>query len=784
MYSYTHDLETGGLLLKSAPCMMSKEPRPVYASELDLLGFGAYWNYERQNDTPYLWAEANRYWYRGRLVAETKGGNLYTAPELHLVESPDLDGAALRPVDVAAMVAKNRDLLTVIEQATVKKIFEVWKRWEKRLDAFHVAFSGGKDSIVLLDLVKKALPKDAFCVVFGDTGMEFPDTYETVMKMQRQCEADGIAFYIAKSRFEPKESWRLFGPPSQVLRWCCSVHKAAPQTLKLREIFEKNDFIGMDYVGVRAHESLRRSEYEYDSFSKKQRGQHSHNSILEWTSAEVWLYLYANNLEVNVAYKKGNARAGCLFCPMSGGKSDWVRRACYEKEVDEYIALIKDLNGRDAGKKNALDSHITNGGWIARKNGRDLRDNAIRLVETRDNGQLIITVTSPLNDWREWMKTLGEFCGDGNGYHVRVGGEEINFQVTETFGKNGYTVAAKEHRDLPLFAKLFKQVFRKAAYCVNCGVCEANCRNGCISFDGDLKITGCIHCQVCHDIDDGCLAFHSLRRPQEEGKQKMSINSFADHAPKTEWLRDFFKSPETFLTEHTLGPMMISMFRRFLRDAGMLEKSGRDEKPSRLAVQCKNFGCESETVNGVMLLNLVRSNPQFAWYVRKLDVGMEYSRKMVEQMLMADGVSEKDAKSIVKAFKRIVETPMGLVLRFGCVSGNGDRIEVLSRTPCVVTEPLVVLYGLFKFSEACGDYRQFTLGRLMDFSVDSDGISPAQVFGFDRERMRGLLEGLATNHPAFITVSFTHDLEKISLAEGKVSADVLELIGGDGDRNR
>jgi phosphoadenosine phosphosulfate reductase len=160
-------------------------------------------------------------------------------------------------------------------------------------------------------------------------------------------------------------------------------------------------------------------------------------------------------------------------------------------------------------------------------------------------------------------------------------------------------------------------------------------------------------------------------------------------------------------------------------------------------------------------------------------VEIEYPRKTVEQLLAADGVSEKDAKSIVKAFKRLVETSLGTNLRFGYVSGNGDKIETLSRTQCVVTEPLVVLYGLFKFSEACGDYRQFNLGRLLDFTVNSNGISPAQVFGIERDRLREMLEGLAANHPDFITVSFTHDLEKISLSENQSSANVLTLIFGE-----
>ena len=89
--------------------------------------------------------------------------------------------------------------------------------------------------MVLLELVKKVLPKDSFVAIFGDTGMEFPDTYEVVEKTKKQCEADGTPFYIARSHFDPKDSWELFGPPSRTFRWCCSVHKSTPQTLKMTQ---------------------------------------------------------------------------------------------------------------------------------------------------------------------------------------------------------------------------------------------------------------------------------------------------------------------------------------------------------------------------------------------------------------------------------------------------------------------------------------------------------------------------------------------------------------------
>ena len=93
---------------------------------------------------------------------------------------------------------------------------------------------------MLFDLVKRALPTSRFVVVFGDTGMEFPDTYALVDKVEAQCKEEGIQFYRAVSHLRPEESWRLFGPPSRVLRWCCSVHKAAHATSNTRGCLMKD----------------------------------------------------------------------------------------------------------------------------------------------------------------------------------------------------------------------------------------------------------------------------------------------------------------------------------------------------------------------------------------------------------------------------------------------------------------------------------------------------------------------------------------------------------------
>lgn len=779
MYSYTYDKKTGGILLNSSPTGSSKEPRPIYAPELDVLGFDNYWKYDKQTDFPYMWAEANNYYYRGTHVAKLKGGNVYTAPKIIIPNDedgklimPEPEGLSLRPVDIDAMVEANREMLEIIEQTTVKKILAVYTKYKDKLDCFHVAFSGGKDSCVLLDLVKKALPKGSFVVMFGDTGMEFPDTYALIDKIKQQCAEDEIPFYIARSHLSPKESWELFGPPSRVLRWCCSVHKSTPQTLKLREVTGKNDFIGLDFVGVRAHESVARSTYKYENYGKKQKGQYSHNSILEWTSAEIWLYIYANDLLINKAYKKGNGRAGCLFCPMSGGTSDYLRRASYPAEIDSYIDLIKKLYDGDKRKESNSESYILKGGWNSRKNGRELSNNSNRYTEKFTNEMLIITATDPDSNWLEWIKTLGDLRGSNGEYSVQYDGEWIGFSVKAT--KNGYVVSIPKIvlKERPTFRKIFRQVFRKASYCKGCRVCEANCPNGSISFDGGkVRISNCIRCHKCHAIDSGCLLYNSLRHPQGGGNSLKSLNSFADHAPKPEWLRSFFELKEAFFSEHTLGPMMFDMFRRFLRDASLNEKNHF----TAFAELISQIGWETDTAQGLILINLVAETPQMQWYVNNLDVSKIYGRKFVEDTLAAADVKPKDAKSIARSYKRLVETPLGTSLHWGYVTDDGDLV----RTKCSVSDPRVVLYGLFKFAEKCNDYKEFTLATLLNDSIDRDGISPTQIFGLDRDDMTPLLLGLSAKYPEFINASFTHDLEKITLAEDKSSQDVLALFKGD-----
>lgn len=763
MYSYSYDSVTGGIILNSTPTNFSKEPRPVYAPELDLLGFYRFWDYDRQSDVPYMWAESNVYWYRGVQIAKTKGGDLCNAPELQPIYADDGSipfskdgGMELQMIDIQSMCDQNKELMEIIEDTTVKKIVKEYEKFKYKLDIFHVAFSGGKDSAVLLDLVKKALPIGSFVVIFGDTGMEFPDTYKVVGLTKKQCEEDGTPFYIAQSHFNPKESWKLFGPPSKTLRWCCSVHKSTPQTLKLRELTGKDKYTGLDFVGVRKHESLARSTYDYENYGKKQKGQYSFNPILEWTSAEIWLYIYSNHILVNSSYKKGNSRAGCLLCPMSSGSSDYIRHMSYFESVERFISIIQESNCWDSHSKADSLTYITSGGWINRKSGRGITDNILRYKEHVEDGKIKFELMHPTSDWHEWIKTAE------NG--------QIEYNVQETI--DGVIISAEEEffKKYPTDGKFFRQSLKKAAYCVGCRVCEVNCKGGHLKFEnGKVTITDCIRCHECHDIPGGCHVYNSLKIPQGEKKMK-TINCFDDHAPKRDWLVSFFDLQNNFFMEHTLGPNMFTHFKRFLRDAGLIDNN----KCTHFSDLICQIGWETDVALGLILTNLAYENAQFEWYINNLDIGVYYDTNEIKEQLIATDMKEKAAKSIVKSYARIVGTPFGTILNFGFADGS-DMV----RTKCSLSDGRVFLYALYIFVEKCNMEKEFHVSYLFDEEVERDGVSPVRLFGlYDEEELKSILLGLSSRYPEFINVTYTNDLKTIILRD-KTPNDVLKLFEED-----
>lgn len=808
MYAYEWDSSTGGYILTPMPLAFSKEPRPVYYKELDILGFDKYWDYDKNDSFPYMWAEANNYYYRGRLVAKTKGGSLYTPPELVLIEDPEPEGYPLRFVDIPAMVDKNRQLMEQLVQETIKKIYNTFIEYQDKVDVFYVAFSGGKDSVVALDLVQRALPHNCFKVLFGDTGMEFPDTYETVEKIKQICAEEKIEFLQAKSKLKPENTWQIFGPPAVTIRWCCSVHKTTPQIMQLREVLQKPDFTGMAFTGVRGDESLSRSEYDAISYGGKHSGQYSCHPILEWNTAELFLYIYENGLTFNNAYKKGNTRAGCLVCPMSQGKHDYMKYKNYPDDTDLFINKIITTSGKNFSKEN-YDRFVEQGYWRTRKSGRELSFGHDKHVFEIVKGQNVITVQKKNEYWKEWAKTIGQVTSLGDGeFSIAYEGKSYAIRTISTQeGGEQFTFPNIENSKSDIkFLSLFKSVIIKSVYCVNCGYCAAECKSGCIDMANGVHISNqCKHCFSCHDIYSHCLRYNSIKN-RIGAKVMTGLDRYYSFGIKENWLRVYFDYEGTSSFWKSDGDGEVpnkkkDAFLNFVKDAGLVDEDkslkGKEYKyikykPNKFAEKMFSLGVDDESTWAYLMCNLVyaEDSEEFRWFIKNIPFSETSTPESIK--LRLDEVMENDKsglgkRNICDALKSfLIKTPFGKQLGLGSVIDYEEKVSSNGRETITLNyfvrgswknpDEKVILYALYKFAEACGNYRQFTLTRLLDTSVESAGISPTQIFGLNRETMEKILNGLTFNYPDLIEARFTLGLDNITLKSDKTANEILNEL--------
>lgn len=189
-----------------------------------------------------------------------------------------------------------------------------------------VSFSGGKDSTVTADLAVKALSNPSLVHIFGDTTLEFPSTIEYAHRF-RDAHPDAI-FQIAKNDEQNfYDVCEDIGPPARMMRWCCSMFKTGPITRVINSLYRSQQIL--TFYGIRKSESVSRSKYnriEDNADAVKIQQQTVASPIFFWKDIDIWLYLIAENVDFNDAYRLGYDRVGCWCCPNNNQRAQFLSK--------------------------------------------------------------------------------------------------------------------------------------------------------------------------------------------------------------------------------------------------------------------------------------------------------------------------------------------------------------------------------------------------------------------------------------------------------------------------
>lgn len=205
------------------------------------------------------------------------------------------------------------------------KVDEAIDRIQKHqpADEYILAFSGGKDSILLIDLAKKAGSK--YVPHYCKTGIDPPELVYFI-----KGEHPEVIFI--KPLMTKWEGILIHGLPLRQRRWCCQV---------LKEHDGNNRVV---LQGVRwAESSRRRRRWDVYTLGRSDLGSKTKRTaiafvspIIDWTDEDVWQYIKQFNLPYCSLYDQGYKRIGCILCPFSSG--DALRRDIehYPKIVEAY----------------------------------------------------------------------------------------------------------------------------------------------------------------------------------------------------------------------------------------------------------------------------------------------------------------------------------------------------------------------------------------------------------------------------------------------------------------
>lgn len=780
MYGYKWSKNNGIFTLGvSAP--IEKEIRPVFKEELDFFGMDEVWDYP-DTDAPILWAEGiRRYVLDGVPVADAKGGGFYTKPKIKTLSDERLKLAA---IDVKNLWAVNEELMNGLVQRSIAFIRETYNKYSEKGYKFVVAFSGGKDSLVLLDLVQRALAPDQFVVVFGDTGMELSDTYKTIEKAKEVY--PNLDFRTAKSPLSADQSWKLFGPPGRRLRWCCCVHKSVPTLLLLRKITNSPNIRAVVFDGVRAEESAQRSTYLELGEGNKHSTQVNCSPILKWNTAELYLYLLHRNILINQVYRNGLFRCGCAVCPMSSNWWDGIANILYKDDLKFFLNEVEDYARREKPEKEIV-KYIEDGGWKGRFGGRGVVGGGNRTNEVITDNALRISIANPTQSWMEIAPILGaivERKDDSGQQSIR--NQLVNFKVTTEEGRMNVEYSPYNKLDR-VAVSWIRGLANKAGYCVGCKACMVECPTAAfqVSDAGKISINArkCIHCGKCiTELPSACWAAKSLRTTTGDGIMDLKgINRYQHFGLSGDWLAQFLDMKNDFWAKADLGNRQFDSFRVWLREATLIDNNARGATNGQMTEIGQELSKVDDKYNpfvwAVVWTHLVYNSVLMRWYAFFVPAGEPLEKGDYMQML-GDSLAEATrSNAVLSLTSTMSNSPIGSALEQGLPLGAG-KVKRYVRQGWSTPDPWAILYSLYLYAEKIGNHYDFTLRELLTIGrekkTDLPAVDPITIFALNPDNVKELFRELSAQFPQYIKTSFVAGLDNIQLVPTIKSIDIVK----------
>lgn len=793
MYDFEWDDETGGYLLNlHTGRFVANEIRPVFAEELELIGLSEHMEYDCAEIRPYMWAQKNIYYYHGEKIAQCNGTQYGKPMNMTLYFEGKKE---LQPVDVDLMVEKNSKIMKAVVDDAKRRTKELYDADIERCDKAYIAFSGGKDSIALLNICDDVLPLDV-PVIFSDTDMELPDTYVVWDKIRELYPKR--TFITARADSTALDNWKEFGPPSRTIRWCCSIHKSTPALINLKQLTGKTSIRVMAFVGVRGEESISRSFYEDSNDGVKNASQMNRMPLLEWGAHELWLYIFANKLYINNAYRMGLPRVGCIMCPESSEKYLWYVDKAYPELVDEYIDVIEKTGNKTFRNEEEKNDYIAKQGWQARKSGVVLKETITAPIEVVEEN----SVTFKSSFFQEhlfytWIKPIGRVVIDPLTQEKRLKlphtlDEGIPFSYRTPYAGGGELKIHFRTEDERLsVTPLIRTMLKKVSACIGCRACEAECVYGALQFpDGVVEIDEdkCIHCRKCFEnISNGCWRYKSMYKSENERKNQISsINRYNNFGLREKdanlWISTLVEMRDDFFpwnSNHPLGKKMVESASAWFQQSELVDKTSRKATP--LVDLFERLGGDSSIGWEFIWMALANNAVLIKWYITSTVIGESYSIDKLSDILKVDypDLGESTIKGGLAAFKDMIsKSPLGEDNAMVQYEMKGRTVTSVTRLEKSV-HSLSVLYGLYMIARI-SDNSTFTVSGLMEADINSTYVSPLVAFGIPAGEFKRICDGLHSRYPDYIATTFVHGNDEVRVYPERFNTfDVISLAIGE-----